>query len=200
MAVVLLAAVDVRRVSQDAGASLDGEVAAGELRSATERASALEASPSVAGENGSRAADLSASARQLDSAFSRFETDAPDDEDLSALNKQTSAARDALERTAAAGTDRERSRAQVRARFALAELSALTQSVSDRLTAAGREGAGEARRRLMLTLLGGLALLVMLMGIFWSKRSSAESERRERRFQALLRNSSDLVIVVEPET
>ena len=88
----------------------------------------------------------------------------------------------------------------MRATLALAELSTLTQSVSDRLTAAGRTGAGEARRRLTLTLLGGLALLVMLMWTFWAKRGAADAARRERRFQALLRNSSDLVMVVEPGT
>ncbi len=198
VAVVLLAALDVRRVSQNAGASLEAEVAASDLRSASERASNLQAVPSVDRDNGRRSAGLRDSARQLDSALVRFAREVPDDEELSTLTQQTSSARSALERSAAARDGRSRRRAERQGALAFSQLSTLTQSVGDRYAAAGRDGEREARRRLTLTLVGGLALLVLLMWTFWAKRGAADAVRRERRFQALLRNSSDLVMVIEP--
>jgi diguanylate cyclase (GGDEF)-like protein/PAS domain S-box-containing protein len=197
--VVLFAAMDVRRVSQDAGASLDAEAAAGELRSAAERASDLQVAAAPApGERDRLRAGLRGSARQLESALSGFAREAPDDGDLSELTVVTSAAQEALERSAAASPGRDSSRAQRQGALPLSELGNLTQSVSARYTGAVREAEREARRRLTLTLLGGIALLALLMWTFWAKRGAADAERRERRFQALLSNSSDLVMVLEP--
>ncbi|HEX5911094.1 MAG TPA: EAL domain-containing protein, partial [Thermoleophilaceae bacterium] len=43
-------------------------------------------------------------------------------------------------------------------------------------------------------------LVSLLLGSFWSRRNAADALRRERRFHALLRNSSDLVVVIDPDT
>ena len=45
-----------------------------------------------------------------------------------------------------------------------------------------------------------LVLVTLLLGSFWSRRNAADALRRERRFHALLRNSSDLVVVIDPDT
>ena len=199
VAVVLLAAVDVRRVSENAGGSLDAEVAASDLASTVERTSRLQAAPGGNAGDEKRLAELQAGARQMRTAFTHLESEVPDDPDLAGLSQRVVATEQALA-DMRGGRPRVRRDANQRAFAALTELGGLAQSVSDRLAATVRDTEREARRRLTLTLLGGIALLVMLMWTFWAKRGAADAERREQRFQALLRNSSDLVMVVDPDT
>ena len=197
VAVVLFAAVDVRRVSETAGGSLDAEVAASDLASAVERTSGLQSAPAGASEDAERLAGLQDGARQMRSALGRLEDEAPDDPELGGLTQQILTAEQALEGMGA-GRPEARRKANLRAFAALTQLRTLAQAVSDRFAATARDTEREARRRLTITLLGGLALLVLLMWTFWAKRAAADGARREQRFQALLRNSSDLVIVVDP--
>ena len=95
----------------------------------------------------------------------------------------------------ARGAPRER-----RAAASLAALQPSARSVSDRLDTAADRADDRAGRHLTWTLIGVLVLVSLLLGSFWSRRNAADAQRRERRFHALLRNSSDLVVVVDPST
>ena len=90
--------------------------------------------------------------------------------------------------------------AERRAAASLAALQPSARSVSDRLDSAADRADDRAGRQLAWTLIGVLVLVSLLLGSFWSRRNAADAQRRERRFQALLRNSSDLVVVVDPST
>jgi diguanylate cyclase (GGDEF)-like protein/PAS domain S-box-containing protein len=196
VAVVLFAAMDVRRVNERAGDSLEAEAVAGDLASEVERTLGLRAAP--ASGDAQRLVELEAGALDVRLALTRLEREAPGDPDLDGLVRLTVSAEQALEGLRADSPGARR-RAKSRVFTALATLRGLSQTVSDRFSDTARETEREARRRSTFTLLGGIALLVLLMWTFWAKRGAADAARREQRFQALMRNSSDLVMVVDPD-
>ncbi len=103
----------------------------------------------------------------------------------------------ALDRALARGGDRADAR---RAEAALAALQPAARTYSDRADAAAGRAEDRASEILLWTLLGAIVLVALLLGTFWSRRNAQDAYRRESRFHALMRNSSDLVVVVDPNT
>ena len=87
-----------------------------------------------------------------------------------------------------------------RADAALTSLQPAARSLSNRAEQTAGHAEDRASRLLTWTLVGALVLVTLLLGSFWSRRNAADAASRERRFQALLSNSSDLVVVVDPQT
>jgi diguanylate cyclase (GGDEF)-like protein/PAS domain S-box-containing protein len=65
--------------------------------------------------------------------------------------------------------------------------------------AARRAGAARATARRASALMLGLgsALALLLLWVFWSRRSASQVALHERRFRSLVQNSSDLIVVVD---
>jgi len=198
--VILFAAVDVRRSSERAGSALDAASAAEDFSGAAERASVLHGSlPRTPSRSTEAFSELAVAVEQLPASLSTLKGARPNDVDLDELATRTSRAQRAADSLLAAGGGPGiRRGARDELGRALSTLVVLTGSVSDRYTAEAREAKADARQRLIWTVLAAGVLLALLLGIFWSKRSAVEAERRERRFRALLKNSSDLVLVIEP--
>jgi len=195
--VVLFAAMDARRVSADSAAAVETENVARDLAAAAERTSTLLATPAQASARQRQVAALEVASQGTTMALTDFAGAAPGDPDLPELTELSVTVEAAIAGMAGRSVAARR-RAEQRAAAAVTRLQELTRSASDRFAADTRDTEREARRRLTLTLGGGLALLALLMWTFWAKRGAADAERRERRFQALLRNSSDLVMVIDP--
>jgi len=77
------------------------------------------------------------------------------------------------------------------------ELAESAAALERRYGMQARRRQDTARNRATLALGGGLVLVALLMWSFWARRNRLDAEQRERGFQALLSNSSDLVVVVD---
>ncbi len=200
VALTLFAALDVRRSSERASDAVTAAGAAEDFARTVEQASSLHllSLPSETRRAATAPPGLSAAAGNLRAGLTDMQRDAPAGpvEDLRARTRAAEAALQQLaDRFGGLGAAGAREEAGV----ALAQLEVLAGTVSQGLVDDGREAEADARQRLTWTLLGGLILLALLIWTFWAKRSAADAARRERRFQALLKNSSDLVMVVDPE-
>jgi diguanylate cyclase (GGDEF)-like protein/PAS domain S-box-containing protein len=202
--VVLLAGVNVRSMSNEAHRALDSATAAQDAASAIDRASAVESAAWLSSHRSRDAVgDLSAARQKLERGVGRLRKEQPSDDGVVSLTVGTREAERGLDRMArlldsgrrdAAGRVHRREVAP-----ALERLGRLATTLSERFGADGTDRDGQARERSIVTLIGGLLLVGLLMWSFWAKHSSEEAARRERRFQALLRNSSDLVAVIDRE-
>ena len=194
---VLFAALNARSASEEATRAVDDAAAAQEMAAGTDRMATL--GRSALGSDGRRqSSELAAIRRRT---LTLAATLGRSDEDGGAalgLSDQAEATDRAL--TAALGPKPIRATVRRRASANLTSLQSAARSLSDRLVAYSGQAEDRAARRLTWTLLGTLVLVTLLLGSFWSRRNAADALRRERRFHALLRNSSDLVLVVEPRT
>lgn len=194
---VLFAALDVRAASQEASSATTAASAGQELAAAVDQLAPLErAALTRADRSGTQ--DLTRARRQVIAAAALTERRHGDEAAAStALHNQADAAVKALQD---AKRGRPTSASARRASSLLAALVPAARSYSDALAAAGTRADDRAGHRLTLTMIGVLVLITLLLGTFWSRRSAADAERRERHFRALLRNSSDLVVVIDPDT
>ena len=187
---VLFAALQVRSAAEDADRALVRAADARELATSVDRLALI--GSTELGERGN--------ARALQAARSRVraETEALTGEGLAAdVAAQAALADQALEEATTRGATRAERR---RAEATLDGLQPAARSFSDRAEAASARADDRASKHLTWTLVGVLVLVALLLGSFWSRRNAADAQRRERRFRALLRNSSDLVVVVDPDT
>ena len=193
---VLFAALNVRDATRDAGQALDRAADAREVAASVDRVALL--GRASLGENGrARAADLAAARGSVLTRTSDLGRETGDGDSAADLARQAAASDRALDAALAPGA----SRAEVRrAASSLTSLQPAARAVSDRLDMAADRADDRAARQLTWTLIGVLLLVTLLLGSFWSRRNAADALRRERRFRALLHNSSDLVVVVDPGT
>ncbi|HEY3186840.1 MAG TPA: EAL domain-containing protein [Solirubrobacteraceae bacterium] len=80
---------------------------------------------------------------------------------------------------------------------AWAHLVALTHGARDELATADAAARAQERRRLTVTLVGGLILALLLVWTFWSKRTRVALAQSERRFRSLIERSTELVAIVD---
>jgi diguanylate cyclase (GGDEF)-like protein/PAS domain S-box-containing protein len=75
--------------------------------------------------------------------------------------------------------------------------AALARSVDSRFGQAAddAERAAERARRLLLGI--GVALVLLLLWCFWSRRAAVQVALHDRRFRSLVRNASDLIVVLD---
>jgi len=217
VAVTLFAALDVRRSSERAADAVSAAGAAEDFVRAAEQASSLHRAlptesraavlarpaPGLRSSPETRPTatappELSTAGEALRTGLGDLRSEAPAGP-VADLTGRTRAAEAALERLADRFGGPGAAGARKQAGIALAQLETLAGTVSQGLVDDGRDAEADARRRLTWTLLGGLGLLGLLIWTFWAKRSAADAARRERRFQALLKNSSDLVMVIDPD-
>jgi diguanylate cyclase (GGDEF)-like protein/PAS domain S-box-containing protein len=202
--IVLMAAVSVRRMSAHAHEALATAAAAQDAASAIDRASALESAAWLAhGRDPGAMGELTLTRRKVEQAVGRLRRAEPDDADVFALATTAGVAEGGLGRMVRL-TKSGRVKAAGRVHReevvpALERLTRLATSLADHYGTEGSARDEQARQRSAATLVGGLLLVGLLMWSFWAKHSAEEAERRERRFQTLLRNSSDLVAVVDRE-
>jgi diguanylate cyclase (GGDEF)-like protein/PAS domain S-box-containing protein len=79
----------------------------------------------------------------------------------------------------------------------LAGVTALAAVAERDLSVAARSASERERERFTLTLVGGLLLTVLLMWIFWARRTRVALAQSERRFRSLVDRSSELVAVLD---
>jgi len=190
---VLFAALNARSASEEATRAVDDAAAAQEMATGVDRMATLGRS-ALSSDDRRQDGELAAIRRRT---LTLAATLGRSDEDGGAavgLSDQVAATDRALTAALARATVRRRAGAN------LTSLQSAARSLSDRLVADSAQADDRAARRLTWTLLGALVLVTLLLGSFWSRRNAADALRRERRFHALLRNSSDLVLVVEPRT
>ncbi len=194
---VLFAALNVRATSQDAADATARAAAGGELAAAVDRMAPLERS-ALASRSRPRSDGLAVTRRQVTTAAAAIERQHSGEGTAAGIEEQANATVRALgiaTRSGHAGSAGRR-----RAERLLAGLQPATRSLSDDLATAAAAADHRAGQRLILTMIAVLLLVALLLGTFWSRRSAADAERRERRFRALLRDSSDLVVVIDPVT
>jgi diguanylate cyclase (GGDEF)-like protein/PAS domain S-box-containing protein len=197
IAAVLAGALYARSASQEATRAVTVATTAQEMAVTADRLS-VTGPPALASRSRRDGSELAAAlrrARTLDAALVRAR---PEDTDVTDLDDRVRGADSALS-IALRGTRPDAARRR-RATAALGSLQVGARSVSDRFVAAGERADDRAGRRMTWTLVGAVVLVMLLLGSFWSRRNAADAERRARRFHALLRNSSDLVLVVDPRT
>jgi diguanylate cyclase (GGDEF)-like protein/PAS domain S-box-containing protein len=202
--IVLMAAVSVRRISGHAHDALATAAAAQDAASAIDRASALESAAwSAHGRDPGSMGELSLVRRRVERAVGRLRHEKPDDDDVFALAATAREVESGLDKIARlTGSGRVRSAGRVHRDEVVPGLERLSRqatALAQHYGAQGRAQDEQARQRSLATLVGGLLLVGLLMWSFWAKSSAEEAERRERRFQTLLRNSSDLVAVTDRE-
>jgi PAS domain S-box-containing protein len=201
VSVVALAAVHAHSVGNRASEAVDAATNAQQLASAANEVKALESARKLArGEAASVSDDLTAAALRMRTAAVDLSESHPNDPEASLLVQKSVAAAAAVRRLAAA---RAVSEGAVNRRGApapdLVALTPLAASVSDRLASEAARSDANARTQTTWSLLAGLLVVVLLMWIFWAKRSAAQAAIRERRSQALWKDSSDLLVVVDAD-
>ncbi len=182
VALAVLGAAGVRSADRSAGDSLDRAGLAADLSASVEavRSGAVSSGGASTGERARAGQSLTESASKLLGA-------AGSDAEAAALAARVQLLADRLRAPAGGpagrlvGTDR------------LAESAA---AVAQRYGTEARLRQDTARNRSTLALGGGLVLAALMMWTFWARRNRLDGEQRERRFQTLLQNSSDLVLVV----
>ena len=192
---VLFAALNVRSATDEAGRAIDRAADAREMAVAVDRLALLSRAELAGGQRG-RADELAAARGTVSTQTARLGRGNADGAGAE-VARQAAAAERALGAALVPDASRADSR---RATATLTALQPSARALSDRLGAAAERADDRAARTLTLTLLGALILVSLLLGSFWSRRNAVDAKRRERRFQALLRNSSDLVVVVDPST
>jgi len=200
VAVVLFAAADVRKASEYADSALSASASAEDFAVAAGRTSTLSSTASAnpsANPSVNARDQLAASREELRSALAQLSTHASGDMDVLELGELTEDAERSIGQLLQAPRGVREATVEQVARD-LSNLETLASKVASNYVSARREADADARRRLTWTVVGGVPLLGLLMWSFWARRNAADVARRERRFQALLQNSSDLVLVVDP--
>ncbi len=193
---VLFAALHLRSVTDEAGRSVERASESRDVATSVDRL-ALLARTGLGGDATRRADELEALRRRVRSQTATIGRRVTSDGLAVDLEPEAVETARALDRALAPGADRADVR---RAEAALAALQPAARSYSDRAEVAAVRADDRAARTLTWTLIGALVLVSLLLGSFWSRRNAADAVRRERRFRALLRNSSDLVVVVDPQS
>ncbi|MGI8845490.1 MAG: diguanylate cyclase domain-containing protein, partial [Thermoleophilaceae bacterium] len=194
---VLFAALNFRALSQDAERDTTRAAAGQELAAAVDRLAPLERA-ALASSSRRDPEELFVARRQVAAAAAGLERQHAGDGATAGIRTQADMVLLALDTATKRGGPGSSNRR--RAARLLAELQPATRSLSDNLATEGARADDRVARRLVLTMVAVLMLVTLLLGTFWSRRSAADAERRERRFRALLRNSSDLVVVIDPDT
>jgi diguanylate cyclase (GGDEF)-like protein/PAS domain S-box-containing protein len=202
ISVVGLAVVHVNTVGDRAGGALDAANSAQQLASAANQAKALGAArPLSRATEASVSNDLQAAALQMRDAAIRLRKEQSSDAEVSELVARSLVAAAAIRRAVAvqeSSGDRTARRPRPQSLPPnLDFLTPLAASVSIRLGSEAARADAHAREQSTLSLLAGLLVVVFLMWIFWAKRSAAQAAVRERRSQALWKDSSDLLLVVD---
>jgi len=194
---VLFAALNARSASEEATRAVDDAAAAQEMAAGVDRMATL-GRTALSSDDRRQSGELAAIRRRT---LTLAATLGRSDEDGGAALGLSDQA-EATDRALAAALGAKPARATVRRRAGanLTSLQSAARSLSDRLVADSAQADDRAAHRLTWTLLGALVLVTLLLGSFWSRRNAADALRRERRFRALLRNSSDLVLVVDHRT
>ena len=194
---VLLAALELRATTEQAGAAVDRAAEGREMAAGVDRLAQI-ARARMAGDRDVEVRELTTARSNVLAQTARVARD--DDDSGSAADAVATQATETDSALAAAVASDSSRAAKRRAAASLAVLQPSARSVSDRLDSAADSADDRAGRQLTWTLIGVLVLVSLLLGSFWSRRNAADAQRRERRFHALLRNSSDLVLVVDPST
>jgi diguanylate cyclase (GGDEF)-like protein/PAS domain S-box-containing protein len=202
VSVVGLAVIHVNAVGDRARTALDAATSAQQLASAANEAKALGAArPLGRGTEASVSNDLDAAAVQMRDAAVSLRDKRSSDPEASLLAQTSLVAVAAIRRRMAAqGSPSDRTAGRLRQRTPRPNLDLLTPlatSVSDRLASEAARADAHARSQSTLSLLAGLLVVVLLMWIFWAKRSAAQAAIRDRRSRALWKDSSDLLLLVD---
>src|SRR5881397_1249392 len=70
------------------------------------------------------------------------------------------------------------------------------RAVEDRYAGDASRAAGSARAASLMLIALALGLAVLLLWCVWARRSAARAAKQEQRFRSIVRNSSDLILVV----
>jgi diguanylate cyclase (GGDEF)-like protein/PAS domain S-box-containing protein len=177
VALALLGAAGVRSADHAAGAALERAGDASDLSSSVEavRLGTVAAPDATASERRRARAGLIRAAAQLTQS--------------AGSDAEATAVADRVVRLA----DRVRAGGSGATRLAADGLGESAAALARRYAGDARRGQETARNRATLVLGGGLVLVALLMWSFWARRNRLDGERR---FQALLQNSSDLVLVI----
>jgi diguanylate cyclase (GGDEF)-like protein/PAS domain S-box-containing protein len=193
---VLFAALNVRAASHEATRAVDDAATAQEMATTVDRMAAISRS-ALTSHDPRDSRELAGARHRVVALASGLERGNGDAGAVTDFRDQA----DTADRALGVALKPKATRAQQRrATAALAALQPAARALSDDLATAAAKSDDRAGRDLVFTMVGVLVLVTLLLGSFWSRRNAADAERRERRFQALLRNSSDLVVVVDPRT
>ena len=201
ISVVALGGYEVRAASEDAESALDSAAVAQRVADQVVHVQTALAIRRVSrGRRSDSARSLMANRRQLQLGVEKLAAVDTDRQETRYLLRAQRAADGALARMIAVyrarhGLDSGRTRRRLQS--AASRLAETSTSASTRLRTISEEKQGRARRYSTWVVGGGALLLALLLWTFWANRRSAQFEHRERRFEALLQNSSDLALIVD---
>ena len=182
LALAVLGAAGVRSSDRSAEDAIERAGIAADVSASVEQVRSGSASAP-----GARASELGRARRSLSRSASELLRAAGSDAEASALSVRVQGFADRL-----AGRDEVAAGGLASA----GELAESAAALERRYGMQARRRQDTARNRATLALGGGVVLVALLMWSFWARRNRLDGEQRERRFEALLSNSSDLVLVV----